>query len=83
MKPSMTESENTIARIAILETEMKYLRQDVQDANAALKEVKDQGREVHELLLKGRGAWWMLLALAGVIGFLSNWAGKFIPLLAR
>lgn len=60
-------------RIAVLETDLRYTRQQ-------LTEMNEKVSEVHELLLQAKGARWAILGVAGLAGFLAGKMGTVLAL---
>ena len=61
-------------RLARLESDMAHLTEDLR--SAVLKVT-----EMHELMLRSRGAWWVIVAAGGVGGFLLSLGVKALPFL--
>ena len=63
-------------RIAALEVEVRYLRSELSDAHRKID-------EMYALMMQGRGAWWVIVVLSGVVGFVAGMAHKLLPVLGR
>lgn len=51
-------------RIAVLETNQQFMREQLSEMNANVK-------EMHSILLQAKGARWAILGVASLAGFLS------------
>jgi hypothetical protein len=60
-------------RVAILETSIKYLTEQLEDTHRKVE-------EMHAVLLQAKGAKWVLVGTAGIIGFLTAMMAKLFPL---
>jgi hypothetical protein len=62
-------------RLAILEERLDNVRDDVTDTKRVVS-------EIHEIILKGKGAKWAIVTLVGLLsGFFSVLAHKYLPFL--
>lgn len=68
---SMPELEE---RIAVLEANQQFMRDQLTEMNATLK-------EINELMLTAKGAKWAILGVASLAGFLSGKMGAVIAAL--
>ena len=59
-------------RVAILETSIKYLTEQLEDTHRKVK-------EMHAVLLQAKGAKWVIVGTAGIIGFLTAMMTKLLP----
>lgn len=71
MVMSMPELEE---RIAVLEANQQFMRDQLTEMNATLK-------EINELMLTAKGAKWAILGVASLAGFLSGKMGAVIAAL--
>ena len=60
-------------RVAILETSIKYLTEQLDDTHRKVE-------EMHAVLLQAKGAKWVIVGAAGLVGFLAALTAKFLPL---
>ena len=60
-------------RVAILETSLKYLTEQLDDTHRKVE-------EMHAVLLQAKGAKWVIVGTAGIIGFLAALTAKLLPL---
>lgn len=58
-------------RIAVLETNQQFMREQLSEMNANVK-------EMHSILLQAKGARWAILGVASLAGFLSAKFGWFL-----
>lgn len=63
-----------VERIAILEQQVRDMRDDVH-------ETRKKVSEMHDLLMQAKGARWAIVGMAGLTGFLAGWAHKLLPFL--
>lgn len=61
-------------RIAVLEANQQFMRDQLTEMNATLK-------EINELMLTAKGAKWAILGVASLAGFLSGKMGAVIAAL--
>lgn len=61
-------------RIAVLEANQQFMRDQLLEMNATLK-------EINELMLTAKGAKWAILGVASLAGFLSGKMGAVIAAL--
>jgi Tfp pilus assembly protein PilN len=59
-------------RIAVLETKIEHLSQQLAETNAMMTEMRD-------VLLQARGAKWVIVGAAGIIGVLTSIVTHLIP----
>ena len=67
-------SEDLRERLVRLETEMRH-------ATKTLDEMSAQMKELVGLMNKGKGAQWLLISLAGIVGTVGGAVGSFIALM--
>ena len=70
----MTENEQ--ARIAVLENEVRHLREDIEKMNS-------RQSEMYALMKEATGGWKTLLAVAGVSGIAASILTKVAPFLVH
>ena len=66
----------TEERLAVLETRMMSLEDDVRDMRIKVD-------EMHNVLMQAKGARFAIVAVAGLAGFLAGISAKLLPLLGR
>lgn len=71
----MTVTDDTRDRLIQLETDFKHMAK-------AFEGMASKVDEMHELLLKAKGAKWMLGGIALVAGWLGGKAGALLPWIA-
>jgi Tfp pilus assembly protein PilN len=59
-------------RIAVLETKIEHLSQQLAETNAMMTEMRD-------VLLQAKGAKWVIVGAAGIIGVLTSIVTHLIP----
>lgn len=69
----MTTTEE---RLAVLETKMTTLEEDVRDMRVKVD-------EMHNVLMQAKGARFAIVAVAGLAGFLAGVGAKLLPMLGR
>lgn len=67
-------TDDTRDRLIRLEADMEHMTQKVAEMNAKVT-------EMHALMLRGKGAWWMLLGLASIGGFIGGKLSGLLPYL--
>lgn len=60
-------------RVAVLETSIRYLTEQLEDTHRKVE-------EMHAVLLQAKGAKWVIVGTAGIIGFLAALTTKLLPL---
>ena len=60
-------------RVAVLETSIKYLTEQLEDTHRKVE-------EMHAVLLQAKGAKWVIVGTSGIIGFLAALTTKLLPL---
>jgi hypothetical protein len=61
-------------RIAVLESEMRDMKDDVH-------ETRKKVSEMHDVLMQAKGARWAIIAVASLTGFIAGTFGKWLPFL--
>lgn len=67
-------TDNEQARIAVLETEIRHLRDDMEKMNS-------RQTEMYNLMMQTKGGWKTLAILAGISGLFGGALVKLAPLL--
>jgi predicted esterase YcpF (UPF0227 family) len=73
MAPTTPQENNTRDRVLMLESDVKHLTESVDEMKVKLD-------EIHNLFMQARGARWVIIALAGVGGFVAGKLGFLFPL---
>lgn len=76
MEPPHTTNEIRDIRERVLRVEMEISAQ-----NKQMEKLIQQTGEVHDLLLQVKGAKWLVLVLAAIIGFVASKAAAIINLI--
>ena len=63
-------------RIAVLEANQQFMRQQLSDMNQKVS-------EMHEVLLQAKGARWAILGVASLAGFLAGKIGTFLAVFSQ
>jgi hypothetical protein len=67
-----------IERLTRVEVELKHLGDNLEATRSELAKVNSTATELRDVLQQAKGAKWSLLAVAGMVGFLSGKAGTAI-----
>jgi len=70
---TMTTAEE---RLAVLETKMAAFEEDVHDMRLKVD-------EMHNVLMQAKGARFVIVAVAGLAGFLAGISAKLLPVIGR
>jgi hypothetical protein len=63
-------------RVRALEIKIEHLEDRIEDMAKTMNEVRD-------LMAQGKGAWWVLMAAAGLAGFIASKAASWLPTALR
>lgn len=63
-------------RIRALEIKIEHLENRIEDMAKTMNEVRD-------LMSQGKGAWWVLMGAAGLVGFIASKAASWLPTVLR
>ena len=69
-------TRTTEERLAVLETKMTTLEEDVRDMRIKVD-------EMHNVLMQAKGARFAIVAVAGLAGFLAGVSAKLLPFVGR
>lgn len=65
-------TDDTRDRLIRLETEMDVVQKTVEDMSLKVN-------AMHDVMMQAKGARWLLLGAAGLLGFLTSLLGKALP----
>jgi hypothetical protein len=68
----MTSEELLRERVAKLEVQMTHINEKLDDTHKKVE-------EMHAILLQAKGARWVIVGMAGVVGLASGLVAKLVP----